>query len=291
MKAIAYKTWLPKFDGFYETLVSFDNLFEDELYEINKVRSDGGLKDVSTWELCTDENYKRYNQDVCKLYVMKVNELINSNLDLNIKISFDSLWSPKEYNFTSDEIYCTILINKTDQKKIDKLINMSFDFLKKAIKERFTSKDGFYSNHSNDIVRWLDSTDSEYYLNCTYKVGAMFDMLLDYISENLEVESEDNDILNFTYRMYNHITEQCSFYNYCDFTGEQLESYMFIDGEFVACEGYMNAINEYNSGIAHELKFWTLTQCTPMPKQLTFDEWCLRYKIDVNTYLVKSEIS
>lgn len=272
MKAIAYKTWLPKFDGFYETLVTFDNVFEDALYEINDVRGKKGLKDVSTWELCTNENYKRYNQDVCKLYVTKVNELINSNLGLNIKISFDSLWSPKEYNFTSDEIYCTILINKTDQEKIDKLINKGFDFLKKAIKERFTSKDGFYSNHSNDIVRWLDSTDNEYYLNCTYKVGAMFDMLLDYI-------------------MCNHITEQCSFYDYCNFTGEQLESYMFIDGEFVACEGYMNAINEYNSGIARELKFWALTQCTPMPKQLTFDEWCLRYKIDVNTYLVETEIS
>lgn len=237
MKAIAYKTWLPKFDGFYETLVTFDNVFDSEIYEINDVRSKKGLKDVSTWELCTSENYQRYNQDVCKLYVKKVNELINSNLGLNIEIGFDSLWSPKEYNLTSDKIHCTILINKTNQKKIDKLIKNSFDFLKDAILERFTSRDGFYSHHSNNIVRWLDVNDSEYYLNCTYKVGAMFDMLLDYISENFNDEIIDNDILNFTYGMFEHINEQCSFYEYCDFSGEQLESYVFIDSEFVQSEG------------------------------------------------------
>ncbi len=67
-----------------------------------------------------------------------------------ITVTFKDLVSPREYNFTTDRIFCEIAIHEvrrirtlTDEKQ-----------LRDAIRRRFTSRDGFISFYSNDIEEW-----------------------------------------------------------------------------------------------------------------------------------------
>ena len=70
--------------------------------------------------------------------------------DNSIELKYESLTSPKEYNFTTDRIFAYItkaevlrLYNSLDQDKLDELI-----------KEKFTSYDGFMSHYTPDQHQW-----------------------------------------------------------------------------------------------------------------------------------------
>jgi hypothetical protein len=72
--------------------------------------------------------------------------------EFKIKCEFESLSSPKEYNFTTDRIFVTIADNEVT--RLRSLV--SAEELDKVAKERFTSYDGFYSSYSNDVADWGD---------------------------------------------------------------------------------------------------------------------------------------
>lgn len=289
MKATTYKTFLPLFPGFYNTFIDFDEMFDSEIYEINRNRESKGLPKIWSGEVISGDKYKQYEIDVCKLYVTKVNEVFNKTFNTTIKISFESLYSPKEYNFSTDSINVAIEINKTNLKKLNKLIREGFDYLEDWVYDRYKSRSGFIPRHSNDFERWLDSDDSEFWLSSEHKVGAILELLFDYCYEaNDDVEIHKG---NFDSTMFEYINENISFYQYTMYDSEQLESYVFINNEFVISEGYKNAFDEYTSIINKDLKFWNDTQCTEIPKQITFDEWVKKYNIDVNTYMVECELS
>ena len=67
-----------------------------------------------------------------------------------IAMKFESLQSPKEYNFTTDRIFCEIELDEV------KRIRAATDekAFRDKIRERFTSCDGFISSYSNDLDEW-----------------------------------------------------------------------------------------------------------------------------------------
>lgn len=286
MKTTTFKTFLPLFPGFYETFLDYDEMFDSKFDELNNIRQSNGLDIIDySGDVCTNDEYKRYNVDVSKLYVTKVNEIFNKIFNTTIKITFEDLISPKEYNFSTDSINVSININKTNLKKLNILIKEGYDYLANKVKEDYTSCSGFISSHSNDFDRWLDNEDSEFWLSSEHKVGAMLGLLFDYCDELNDLNIKDS----FDSTMFDYISDNLYFDNYTKYTFEQLESFNLIDGDFVESQGYKNAFDEYVSVKSKELKFWALTQSTPMPKQLTFDEWCNKNQIDVNTYLCEHE--
>ena len=71
------------------------------------------------------------------------------------RISFESMDSPREYNFTTDRVYANIplLVMRLflRQSKAE-----GYATLNEVIGERHTSRDGFRSFYSNRIADWLD---------------------------------------------------------------------------------------------------------------------------------------
>lgn len=63
---------------------------------------------------------------------------------------FESLSSPREYNFTTDRIFATI----DESEVLDLLGRVDLDAFAAQVKERFTSYDGFMSFYSPDIGTW-----------------------------------------------------------------------------------------------------------------------------------------
>ncbi len=154
------------FPGFYETV--FDERYiesdqRDQLYELYK-----GFKYLDDWELP-----ETYRSEVAKEFAeMYISEL-NDKLGLKMKLTSESVESPKEYNFTSDQVICYIEVGDWDEfiKKVSSLMSLPEyrTELAKIIKENHSNRPGFWSFMSNDIEDWFGAIvdpDNTNYLEC-----------------------------------------------------------------------------------------------------------------------------
>jgi len=133
------------FTGFYESIHSsaFDSEIEQIIEENNCSYDDLEYN-------CDFINYS-------KEYVNAVNSITKLNLE------FESLDSPKYYNYTTDRIF--VYINEADFTTILQAYNSNYALklqLAKKVKSKFTSRDGFSSFYSNSIREWLQTSISEW---------------------------------------------------------------------------------------------------------------------------------
>lgn len=72
--------------------------------------------------------------------------------EFNLPLRFGSMESPREYNFSTDIVYCTISAENATWlfDTCDKTL------LAKIARETFTSRDGFISFYSPDFTEWGD---------------------------------------------------------------------------------------------------------------------------------------
>ena len=131
-------TVLPNHVGFYDSI--HNSKIDDA--ENNLIQDDYGdpipeLADI-VWQ---NLNYREVFEGYAKIYCDNFGELYK------IPVRFESLHSPKEYNFTSDRIYAHISLSTV--KRIRG--NTPESTLADTIKRRFTSRDGFSSFYANDL--------------------------------------------------------------------------------------------------------------------------------------------
>jgi len=145
MKNLTFKTFLPIFPGFYNTI--FEPC-EDSLIEDDKTYDDYKF------------NYDKYRNDVAiettKAIQNKLNEILNTT-EKNFNIIFETIVSPKFYNYSNDSINVTINTNK---KTINNILNYLKNNQKEFeiyIKDNFTSYDGFISFYSNNSKDWIET--------------------------------------------------------------------------------------------------------------------------------------
>lgn len=137
------KTTVP-FSGFYNSL--HDDALSTELDEHLFLDSDTGMQ--------VHEGLLAHAQDVVdwphafEQYARHYTEALSDALE--IKFVFESIYHPREYNFTTDVIFATIkltevrkLRKKTDEKPFRDLA-----------RERFTSRSGFHSFYDPDVDTW-----------------------------------------------------------------------------------------------------------------------------------------
>lgn len=90
----------------------------------------------------------------CKLYVERFVQYLKDETDLEIALEYDEMVSPKFYNFETDRIFCKI--KPEDVQKLFDHVNTPS--LRTMVRERHTSRSGFWSYYSND----LDDKDGEW---------------------------------------------------------------------------------------------------------------------------------
>lgn len=149
----------------------------------NEYISTHGLKyedyeDIENLHLLDDWGFgPDYRDKVTKEYSERYVELVNEVLGTDFKLVDQNLYSPKEYNFRTDEVYCKVEIedfdNVVDQlvKKVSTDLDL-YNVLRETIHKNHTSCDGFWSFMSNDIDEWLgliyDPDESHYF---SYFIG------------------------------------------------------------------------------------------------------------------------
>ena len=169
------QTFLPVFNGFYNTL--FENLIDNAV--------DGAIEyhnEQNNTDLVYDDfnfNFDSIMQEICKDAVLKIEEKLNE-IGIICKIKFETLFSPREYNFSNDSI--NIEINLKKFSRVIEILEQNFDSFTQYIKDNYTSRDGFISSHSSYASDWIEDL-IENAENEAHKVGAVLDFILQEIEE------------------------------------------------------------------------------------------------------------
>ncbi len=154
-------TTLP-FSGFYNSKWSDElNNVENNFIE-NEAENDDSL-DESEISSIVDKcrQYGTQMQYVAQEFVGYFNEKFKEAFAIDLGLRFESMKSPREYNFTSDVIYAYI-----DEEVVRRLLDdLEESKLADMIRERFTSCDGFISFYPNRIDRWKEKPLEEWDYN------------------------------------------------------------------------------------------------------------------------------
>lgn len=131
------------FSGFYCTM--HEDALDRAVEQMFSDRDTGchpytGLIDRAQW----DCKWSGVMQDYAKEYAEQFAR------EFGIDMTFDSMESPKFYNFTTDRVFCAI-----SESEVARLLKETpADVLKKTAADMFTSRDGFSSFYSPDVSDW-----------------------------------------------------------------------------------------------------------------------------------------
>lgn len=136
-------TTLP-FSGFYESLhdsaldMALDQIFSD---------SDTGcnVNETLKWKAHDCINWRMAHE----LYAKEYSESLAHEFGAD-SLKFESLSSPKEHNFTTDRIFCTI--EYADLCRL--MAGFDLKAFAEYVREKFTSRDGFISFYDADLSAW-----------------------------------------------------------------------------------------------------------------------------------------
>lgn len=162
------ESFLPVFTGFYSTIfeASEDNIIESP-YKWDDYEFD----------------YAGYHIAMAKACVNAIEKELKP---LNIKVTYQSLSSPKYYNFTNDSINVRYRLGKDSANLLNEYLLKNYDAFTIYIKDHFTSYDGFMSWYSNNVSDWLNTKE---YTN--EKLHLTFGTMLEFYFENEGYNQED----------------------------------------------------------------------------------------------------
>ena len=174
-----YKTWLPVFPGFYETGFMNDDQIDNEISmhlegeaDEHNLPLDFVKHLVYQYGLEPDIRYKDYEKALAQQCCEWVEDQLQQILDdKDIKVEFEEVSSPREYNFRNDSIDCTVTV---DLDKVMNFVKESSEEFQKYLEEEYTSYDGFHSYYSSKIADWLDPEE----WTLTHQVGAVLDFVI-----------------------------------------------------------------------------------------------------------------
>ncbi len=172
MKTETRVTTIP-FDGFYESWhsVSIDDAIErSNEYAIENERE---VIDIDVIDF--PKVYQAYAESYTKL----VNNTLAEWFNIDLQIEFESLDSPREYNFTTDRIFAQIPLSK-----LEALYNLVIKYheneIKSYVKSTFSSRSGFISSYSYNLDDWPAIEDWDH-----NQIGTLLEVAFHlYMSDN-----------------------------------------------------------------------------------------------------------
>lgn len=129
------------FAGFYNSI--HDSLLDQAMSEMF-MDDYGDSNDDLIGQAFGDCNWQMVHNAYAKEYAEQFAK------ELKLDITFESLQSPREYNFTTDRIFVHI-----SEDEIKRLIRETKrETFEAEVAERFTSRSGFISSYPNDLNNW-----------------------------------------------------------------------------------------------------------------------------------------
>ena len=168
------------FGGFYYSLwdSEIDNVIEIECEHYTSDQEDSesdSFQPIEALRLSNDD-YNSIFYDLCdfsdvrlaisKLYVEALNDWLNDEYSDELSIDnfglvYESMTSPREYNFETDKLFCHVPM-ATMQAILGYHKSNDYVALAATIERRHSHRSGFISHYTNDIGHWLDKPLNEY---------------------------------------------------------------------------------------------------------------------------------
>lgn len=93
--------------------------------------------------------------DMAKAYVAIFSDEAGARLDMDLKLEFEGFTSPQYYNFETDRLF-GFIPSAVVAVLFEMSASESHRTLERVIRDRFTSRDGFWSHYSNELDEWLE---------------------------------------------------------------------------------------------------------------------------------------
>ena len=166
MKTI--KSYLPIFQGFYNTHFDNDGVIDNAMYNIEE----DGLKlefaDIK-WEL------KDYMDRVANKCISSIWNYFKHG-GYTMDIEFEKVYSPREYNFENDVIYCTYSVSDKDFTELVDYLQINLEAFREFLDNKYSSRSGFISFFSADPQKWFE----EYLNEDSDKFGRTFAGIIEF---------------------------------------------------------------------------------------------------------------
>jgi hypothetical protein len=172
------ESFLPVFNGFYGTHFEPDE--------------ESTIESPYTWD-DYEFDYVGYRTNVSLACCDAIENKLNDIGIKGVTIKYQNLSSPREYNFANDSINVKYKLTDTAVKAINSYLIDNKEAFTTYIKNRYTSRDGFMSWHSNDANDWLNDKLSD-----KKELSHAFGAVLEFIFENEGYEA---------YNLYEDITD------------------------------------------------------------------------------------
>ena len=144
------------FDGFYNSYFSSD--IEHQIGQ--QIEWDADIYDLNEdeeqilWNNYLSVNRSSFYNEIAEHYTDLYIDALNERLEgFTLKAKFNLLTSPKEYNFETDRIFIDIERDHAIDF-IKYIIKNHKKELENKIKDRFTSRSGFWSHYKNGLDLW-----------------------------------------------------------------------------------------------------------------------------------------
>lgn len=163
------ESFLPVFSGFYGTYFESDD--ELVIYNINEISPNANF---TSDDIIFD--YKEYENDTAKLCVQKVEEKLK-DLCFDISIEYQTLVSPRFYDFSNDSIDVRYTVTQATRKQIIKYLETNKKNFAEYCEDHFKSRDGFHSFFKHNVNTWLTEYQYE-------QLETTFGHMLEFILKN-----------------------------------------------------------------------------------------------------------
>ena len=151
------------FQGFYDSLYShaIDSEIENSIdyyykeYELTESQRDTLANGY------LERNVSEFYYNVAKDYAESFIYEIERDTGLSLNAKFESMESPKEYNFQTDRLFIE-LPEASAVAFVDYILANHKEELEELIAQRFTSRSGFISHYDNTLEAWGDPSEWDY---------------------------------------------------------------------------------------------------------------------------------
>jgi len=158
------------FSGFYESLWSsaLDSEEEYTAEAMSEAQAEDGIPEE--FRLTASEiaeamfyamDYRAAHLNIARQYVEAFNDWAEDETGLDLGLTFESMSSPRFYNFETDRIFATVPL-ATVRELFRQSAEESHARLAEILVERHTSRSGFHSFYSNDLEDWTEKPVEEW---------------------------------------------------------------------------------------------------------------------------------
>lgn len=195
-----FETWLPVFPGFYGTHFELDT--ENYIYSENQERRHDKRPEINYNHL--DIDYPGWQERISELATEFI-ESILTELKIVSSIRYQSVSSPKYYNFSNDSINIEVVMSAENINNLAKYLQDHSKQLDKYLKDNYTGRSGFIPYHSNELSDWSEETNNFTEFNDKHKLGAVLQFIIE--NEQCTQYDESGAYMQMVYYCLDHCSE------------------------------------------------------------------------------------